>query len=116
MDTILTGLLNLGVGGAMAAAVIYLVWYTLTRTIPEQQRLHRVELSEQRERYHQLLHTEHETFRESLAAAESRGLAAAAQVCQALQELGREVTEQSRQLAALTVLIQRCHREESHDG
>lgn len=35
MDTILTGLLQFGIGGAMAAAILVLSWWTTTKTIPK---------------------------------------------------------------------------------
>jgi hypothetical protein len=35
VESILTGLLQFGIGGAMAAAVLALSWWNLTRTIPK---------------------------------------------------------------------------------
>ena len=118
MDTILSGLTVFGLAALMGAALSWSVYHALTKTVPEMVRLHRADLADQRERYHQLLHTEHETFRETRAAAESRGLDAAAGVVRALESLERQAAEQSRQLQALTALIQQTthQREGSTNG
>ena len=108
MDTILTGLLNFGVGGAMAGAVVYLVYQALTRTIPELTERHRLELADQRERYHQLLRSEHETFQATLAAVEARNGAAVESLCRAMEAIQRQVEEQAVLLAEIHGTVRRC--------
>lgn len=38
MDNITAALMNLGVGGIMAAAIVFIVWHHTTKTIPDLQR------------------------------------------------------------------------------
>jgi len=56
MDAITQGLLNFGIGGAMAAAVLWWAWYRETKTLPALMDLFRDEMGKERaqcERYHQ---------------------------------------------------------------
>lgn len=47
MDSITSALLNLGIGGIMAAAVLFLVWHNTTKTIPDLMK----EVSQAREKF-----------------------------------------------------------------
>ena len=47
MDSITSALLNLGVGGIMAAAVVFMVWHNTTKTIPDLMK----DVSEGREKF-----------------------------------------------------------------
>jgi hypothetical protein len=58
MDGILSGLINLGLGGLMAAALIWFLYYLVSRTLPEMTRLFRKEILAERKlrfREHQAL-------------------------------------------------------------
>lgn len=48
MDQILGGLINLGVGGVMTAALVWFLYHLVTQTMPEQQRLFREEVATER--------------------------------------------------------------------
>lgn len=47
MDSITSALLNFGIGGVMAAAVVFMVWHNTAKTIPSLMQ----EVSEGRERF-----------------------------------------------------------------
>lgn len=82
MEPVLTGLLQFGIGGAMAAAVLVLSWWNLTRTIPK--------LLDQRE-------ADLIWARARIAATEDRVATAEARFLDALEKQEQRHTEQLEQ-------------------
>jgi len=93
MNGVLAGLINLGIGGLMAAALVWFLHHLVTRTLPEANRIFREEVKAERElrwQEHQALlhmmdrlakqqHEEHDAL--------------LAQVNTGLKELARLITE-----------------------
>ena len=50
MDSILAGLLNLGLGGIMSAALVWFLQHLVTQTLPDMTRAFRVEVLAERDR------------------------------------------------------------------
>jgi len=93
MNGILSGLINLGLGGLMGAALVWFLHYLVTRTLPETSRVFREEVSMERD----LRYREHQTLlqvMERLAKQQNEEHEALlAHVSAGLKELTHVVTE-----------------------
>ncbi len=72
MEALTAALLNFGIGGAMAAAVIWFLYQVTQKTIPSLMTQHREDVSKLREEDRTARREDRETFKESLRAMETR--------------------------------------------
>lgn len=118
MDTLLTALLQFGIGGAMAAAVISYLWWLSTKTIPQlieqtekdrawlrdegkQKRTeYLASLTESQKCYRESLHELQETFQATLTRVEARHEASEQRWNRAVDELCARLEQIEQNLTA----------------
>jgi hypothetical protein len=87
MDAVLSGLVNLGVGGVMAAALVWFLYFIVTKTLPEMTARFGQELREKRETYLTEMREERAAFTAELRAERELRTRAVAEIVTAIGEL-----------------------------
>jgi hypothetical protein len=87
MDAVLSGLVNLGVGGVMAAALVWFLYFIVTKTLPEMTARFGQELKEKRETYLTEMREERAAFTAELRAERELRTRAVAEIVVAIGEL-----------------------------
>src|SRR5579864_9752241 len=91
MDGILQGLLQFGIGGIMAATVVWFAWYQSSRTIPALMSQAKEERDAVRIDFRQMIVEQRQNFIDALAQLENSGQQASESIIKRMEEMGRSL-------------------------